>query len=202
MPNQPCLYYEYVDTQDKLLAMIERMRVAKRIAVDTEADSMHHYFAKVCLIQLAMENNFYILDPLAGLDLQEFLLVLSTKPLIFHGGDYDLRMLKISFGFIPQSSVFDTMLAAQLLGYQRFGLTSLVEQFYNVHLTDLGKKTDWSKRPLTPDQLEYAHCDTRYLEGLTDSFQMELSKLNREEWHKETCARMVESTKKEKITRG
>ena len=198
MPNQPCLYYEYVDTPDKLRLMIERMREAKRIAVDTEADSMHHYFAKVCLIQLAMENDFYILDPLAGLNLKEFLSVLSSKPILFHGGDYDLRMMRMSFDFYPNEAIFDTMLAAQLLGYQRFGLTSLVDQFYNVALTDLGKKTDWSRRPLTEEQLEYAHCDTRFLEGLADTFEAKLTELNRLEWHRETCARMVESTKKEK----
>jgi ribonuclease D len=174
------------------------MRRVTRIAVDTEADSMHHYYAKVCLIQLAMEGEHWIVDPLAGLDLGEFMEVLAQKQLILHGGDYDLRMLRSSFGFRPQQGVFDTGLAAQLLGYSKFGLISLVEAQFQVTLTDLGKKTNWSKRPLTSSQLEYACNDTRYLEAMTDIFTEKLTALGRLEWHRELCQRMVDGTLEEK----
>ncbi len=84
------------------------------VALDTEADSFHHYFEKVCLIQLSRDGSAWLVDPLAGLDLAPLLAALSSRRLLLHGADYDLRLLSRGHGFRPRE-IFDTMIAAQLL---------------------------------------------------------------------------------------
>ncbi|MBD3267914.1 hypothetical protein GF373_14710 [bacterium] len=199
MATQPGLQFAIVDQAPQLESLLSAMESADRVAVDTEADSMHHYYAKVCLIQLAIGEDYYILDPLAGLNLDEFMEVLSQKRLILHGADYDLRMMRSSFGFRPRNEVFDTMLAAQLLGYTKFGLTSLVQQLFNVTLTDFGKKTDWSRRPLGAKELDYACNDTRFLQPMADVFTAKLEELGRLEWHRESCAELVKATETDRV---
>ncbi len=194
MNHPECAQFRYVDTANELEELIVDLKKADRIALDTEADSLHHYYAKVCLIQLSFDGRNYIVDPLAAIDLSVFLNTLSNKSLILHGADYDLRMLRNSFGFRPQQDVFDTMLAAQLLGYTEFGLTPLVQRFFDVTLGNLGKKTNWSHRPLTPAQLQYACEDTHYLGPLADRLQKELQEKGRDRWHRESCERTVIAT--------
>ena len=167
------------------------MRQAGRLAIDTEGDSLHHYFQKICLIQMTIDGKNYIIDPLSGIDLSEFLDVLASKPLILHGGEYDLRMMRSSFGFIPRKEIFDTMLAGVILGYEQLGLVALVKRFMNIELSKKGQKSDWSRRPLSDEQLEYAAEDTKYLAPLANCLARELHRLARTEWHKETCANMV-----------
>ncbi len=140
-----------------------------------------------------MEDDHYILDPLAVRDLAPLLDVLAHRSLIFHGGDYDLRMLFLGYGFRAQEPVFDTMLAAQILGHEKLGLAALVQEFFGVELPKYGQKSDWSQRPLSQDLLDYAINDTRYLETLQDRLSAQLEELGRLEWHQETCARMVET---------
>ena len=95
--------YEYINTDEALKYLTLKVKKSKWIAVDTEADSLHHYFEKVCLIQLTLNNTNYIIDPLAKINFSTFFNTLSEKPLILHGADYDLRMLQASFGFRPKT---------------------------------------------------------------------------------------------------
>ncbi len=191
--------YSYIGTGSDLKALTARMRQAARVALDTEGDSLHHYFEKVCLIQLTLAGGTHIVDPLSGMDLSQFLRVLSGKALILHGGEYDLRMLRSSTGFRPHNEVFDTMLAAQLLGYEQLGLAALANRLLDVPLSKQGQKSDWSRRPLTRAQIKYAADDTRYLSPLADILFSELRKLGRHGWHRETCTAMVESTAHERL---
>ncbi len=191
--------FEYVDEQPALAKLIAGIRKAKRVALDTEADSLFHYFEKVCLIQLSIGDRNYIVDPLAeNLDLAPFMDALTSKPLIFHGADYDLRMMRSSFEFLPRGEVFDTMLAAQLLGYEQLGLAALVERIVGVSLCKDNKKSDWSRRPLSPSQLEYACDDTRFLDTLVQVLSKELKKLGRNGWHRETCDTLIQATRRDK----
>ncbi len=183
----------YISTPEGVTHLAQRCALADRIAVDTEADSLHHYREKVCLIQISMEDDHYLLDPLAARDLTPLLEVLAHRPLIFHGGDYDLRMLFLGYGFKAQEPVFDTMLAAQILGHEKLGLAALVLEFFDVELPKYGQKSDWSQRPLSQDLLDYAINDTRYLETLQDRLSAQLDELGRLQWHQESCARMVET---------
>lgn len=193
--NTPvCEKYVYVRERAAMEALIERIGAAKRVALDTEADSLHSYFEKVCLIQLSLGGDHYLVDPLAGLDLRGFLQALGGKPLILHGGDYDLRMMRTSMGFRVRGEVFDTMIAAQLLGIEQIGLAALIEQFFVVTIEKAGQKSDWSRRPLSEKQLSYAVNDTCFLNPLAERLAAELSKRGRLEWHLESCRAMVESS--------
>ena len=190
--------YRYVQVASDLDRLLKRLHEAPRVALDTEADSLHHYFEKVCLIQLTLRGEHFILDPLAGLDLAPFFALLADKPLVLHGADYDLRMLKADFGFRPGAGVFDTMIAAQYLGFRQFGLAALVERFFDVTLSKKGQKADWSRRPLPEDWLDYAVHDTLYLETIEDRLTAELSRLGRLTWHREACEALVEATGKDR----
>ena len=186
--------YVYVRERAAMERLIQRIDTAERVALDTEADSLHNYFEKVCLVQLSFGGEHYLIDPLAGLDLNGLSEALADKPLILHGGDYDLRMLRASIGFRPRREVFDTMIAAQLLGLEQIGLAALTERFFAITIGKAGQKSDWSRRPLSENQLRYAVNDTRFLERLADRMHGELSARGRVDWHRESCRAMVESS--------
>jgi ribonuclease D len=186
--------YSYVESAEGLARLTEALSATSRVGLDTEADSLHHYFEKVCLIQLSFSGSNYVVDPLAGFSLAEFLEALSRKELILQGADYDLRMLKKSFEFQPKAPVFDTMLAAQVLGYEKIGLAALAERFCGVALSKAGQKSDWARRPLSAKQLDYASDDTRYLETIADALARSLQESGRADWHRECCERVVEAS--------
>jgi len=190
--------YVYVRERSAMEALIERIGAAERVALDTEADSLHNYFEKVCLIQLSFRDEHYIVDPLAGLELGGFLAALAEKRLILHGGDYDLRMMRASLNFQSRGEVFDTMIAAQLLGVEQIGLAALIEKYFGVTIEKTGQKSDWSRRPLSEKQLNYAVNDTRYLAALADCLTRGLSELGRLEWHGESCRAMIESSARDR----
>jgi ribonuclease D len=191
--------YVYVREGAAMESLMRRIDIAERIALDTEADSLHNYFEKVCLIQLSMAGRHYLIDPLCGLDLSNFSAALAEKPLILHGGDYDLRMLRASLNFKPDGEVFDTMIAAQLLGVEQIGLAALIEKYFGITIAKEGQKSDWSRRPLSEKQLNYAINDTRFLESLAANLDRELRERQRIDWHKESCRAMVESTGHDRI---
>jgi ribonuclease D len=186
--------YVYVRERAVMETLIQRIGTAQRVALDTEADSLHNYFEKVCLVQLSLGGEHYLVDPLCGLDLNGLLEALADKPLILHGGDYDLRMMRASMGFRPRLEVFDTMIAAQLLGFEQIGLAALIERYFDITIGKAGQKSDWSRRPLSENQLRYAVNDTRFLEPLADRMRGELSARGRVDWQRESCRAMVESS--------
>jgi len=179
-----------IDTEEKLSELLPMLRAASWVAVDTEADSLHAYPEKVCLIQISTPAGEELVDPLAGFDLAPLLAALSGRELIMHGADYDLRLLEKHHRFIP-SSVFDTMLAARLIGERQFGYSSLVEKYLGVKLEKGPQKANWARRPLTERMAKYARNDTRYLRPLEDRLRGELISLGRLEWHQEACTRLI-----------
>ncbi|MBM4261174.1 MAG: hypothetical protein FJ145_06985 [Deltaproteobacteria bacterium] len=191
--------YIYVQQAAQLNALVARLAKVERVALDTEADSLHNYYEKVCLIQLSLNGDHYLVDPLCGLDLTEFAEALADKPLVLHGADYDLRMLRINFNFRPRAEVFDTMIAAQLLGFEQIGLAALIEKYFQVIIGKEGQKSDWSQRPLSEKQLRYAVNDTRYLIQLAEILTTELNERGRLAWHKESCAAMVETSGRDRV---
>ncbi|MEW5795240.1 MAG: HRDC domain-containing protein [Candidatus Zixiibacteriota bacterium] len=189
----PCRF-RYIDDSDSLQALAARLGAVGTVALDTEADSLHHYYEKVCLIQLTFDDESYIVDPLADIDLNPLLDSLATRKLLIHGAEYDLRMLRAGYRFKPKGEVFDTMLAAQLVEGEARSLVSLVKQYLGVELTKQKQRSDWSRRPLGDDQLTYACNDTRYLAPVAEHLERELNRLGRLEWHRESCRRMVKAT--------
>ena len=182
-----------IDTQEKLSAYLPVLRAAEWLAIDTEADSLHAYPEKVCLIQITTTAGDRLIDPLAAMDLAPFLAALAGRELIFHAADYDLRLLKKHHDFVP-TEIFDTMLAARLLGEKQFGLGALVEKFLGIKLDKGPQKADWAQRPLTPRMEDYARNDTRHLKTLEEKLRAELAAKGRLPWHREACARLIQES--------
>src|SRR3954471_15507096 len=104
-----------IDTPAALASIIPKLEAHQRIAIDTEADSLHSYFEKLCLIQISIPNEDLLVDPLAGFSLQPLYDVLANKRVVFHGADYDLRLLHRT-GAFNTPDLFDTMIASRLSG--------------------------------------------------------------------------------------
>jgi ribonuclease D len=180
-----------IDTEEKLTAFLPKLRAAEWVSLDTEADSLHAYPEKVCLIQISIVDEDRLVDPLCPIKLDPLLDALNAHELIMHGADYDLRLLEKHHEFIP-SSIFDTMLAARLLGERSFGLSALVEKFLGVTLDKGSQKANWAQRPLTERMEKYARADTHYLKELADKLRSELAAKKRLAWHSESCTRLIE----------
>lgn len=179
-----------IDSDEKLAAWIPVVRAADWIAVDTEADSLHAYPEKVCLIQISTSAGDRLVDPLSGINLNPLLDALGGHCLIMHGADYDLRLLQKHHAFIPKS-IFDTMLAARLLGLRHFGYSHIVEQYLGVKLEKGPQKANWARRPLTERMETYARNDTHHLRRLSMKITAELTEKQRLSWHQESCARLI-----------
>lgn len=179
-----------IDTDVKLAALLPAIQSANWLALDTEADSLHAYPEKVCLIQISTVAGDALIDPLAKIDLAPLLKALGRHELIMHGADYDLRLLRKHHEFVP-SAIFDTMLAARLLGERQFGLSSLAEKFLGVKLDKGSQKADWAQRPLTTRMETYARNDTHFLQPLADKLRAELKHKGRLAWQQESCQRLI-----------
>jgi ribonuclease D len=179
-----------INTDQKLKEFLPHLRRAQWIALDTEADSLHAYPEKLCLLQASIEGADELIDPLAQIDLAPLWPELRKHELIFHAADYDLRLLRKNHNFVPEK-IFDTMLAARLLGEKEFSLTNLVKNFLGVQLEKGSQKADWARRPLTEKMADYARNDTRYLKPLADILRAKLKEKGRLEWHRESCAELI-----------
>ncbi len=163
------------------------------VAVDTEADSLHAYPEKVCLIQISTSAGDRLIDPLAGFSIDAALDALTGHELIMHGADYDLRLLRKHHEFVPKA-IFDTMLAARLLGIRKFGLGDLVAHYLGARLEKGPQKANWALRPLTERMERYARNDTFYLKPLADRLKADLTSKGRLGWHQECCERLIAET--------
>jgi len=179
-----------INTEAALREFLPELHKAEWIAMDTEADSRHAYPEKVCLLQYGVESGDYLVDPLAGFDLGPLWDELHGRELLLHGADYDLRLLRRQYGFVPRA-VFDTMLAGRLVGNTTFGLRDLAQKYLGVELEKGSQTANWGRRPLTPRMEQYARNDTHHLRALADALRNELEELGRVEWHRETCQRLV-----------
>ncbi|UCG86292.1 MAG: ribonuclease D [Gemmatimonadota bacterium] len=165
---------------------MERLARKPRVALDTEAASFHRYVDRVYLIQLSSDRETALIDPLALEDLAPLgqLLKEPTTEIILHDADYDLRILNRDYGFTARS-LFDTRVAAQLAGEPAVGLGALLEKYFGITVNKKLQRADWSRRPLTPDMVEYAAADTRYLPALRDKLERRLKQSGRLEWAQE-----------------
>jgi ribonuclease D len=185
--------YQLLDQPGSLDPLLAALAHVHEVALDTEADNMYHYRTRVCLLQFLVDGDVFLVDVLApGLKLEALWKVLAKKHLVMHGSDFDLRLLHDLCRFRAHS-LFDTMLAAQLLGLQRIGLASLLDQHFGVALDKDGQKANWSKRPLTPKLLNYASLDVWHLPALRDILTRELKRLGRLEWLEQQCRAQIES---------
>ena len=183
--------FELIETDIRLKELTERLKTASAVALDTEADSFHHYRPQVCLIQVSFSGKTYVVDPLADIKIAHFLKELAHKELIIHDAGYDLRMLKAGFDFRPKNGVFDTMLGAALTGMQNVGLSALLEHVLDMTVAKHTQRADWSKRPLPAHLLQYAAEDTTHLAQIREYLEAKLKTLGRLDWHTESCQQAV-----------
>jgi len=179
-----------IENNQKLQSLLSSLQASPWVALDTEADSLHAYPEKLCLLQIAAENLEELVDTLADMDLVPLWKTLGNRELILHGSDYDLRLFKKNHGFVPRE-VFDTMIASRLVGCRQFGLTDLVFKYLGVTLEKGPQKANWARRPLTPRMETYALNDVRYLNSLANILKSELKEKGRLGWHEESCRKLV-----------
>jgi ribonuclease D len=182
-----------VRTPDQLEALVDELRGCRAIGIDTEADSLHHYTEKVCLLQLAVFGGASMLvDPLALGDLSPLAPILADASVlkVVHGGDNDITSLRRDFGFTFRS-MFDTAIAARLLGDTEVGLQALVRNELGVELSKGSQRDDWSKRPLTAKQEAYALADVAHLMALAARLTDRLAAAGRTEWAREEFAALA-----------
>ena len=181
---------QWVDRTEQLAGVVEAIGGGP-LAMDTEADSFHHFREKICLIQLSFGSSDVLLDPLAKIDLAPLAAPLSDPAVttVLHGADYDLRLLDKG-GALKVRGLFDTMIAARLVGESSFGLSSLLERHAGVLLDKRFQRADWSQRPLTEEMKRYAVLDTRHLLDLAELLRGRLQALGRLEWAEEEFGRL------------
>ena len=187
--------YVYLDTSDAVSRFLNSIGRADAIALDTEGASYHRFVDRIYLLQLATRDKSAIIDPLP-IGTPPVLGDLLESPdveVVFHDADYDLRLLQQDYGWHVRN-IFDTRVAAQLLGIRAFGLAALLERYFGVKLDKKHQRADWSKRPLTDDMLEYAALDTTHLLALRDRLAAELDRAGRREWAREEFA-LLEGTR-------
>jgi ribonuclease D len=191
-----------IASESALRDYLSGLREQSCVALDTEADSLHCYFEKLCLIQSGwgeeresgLASDLRLIDPLAGLPMGEFFEALRGKKVLFHDADYDLRLLRRS-GDFPDEGIFDTMIAARLCGEPQLGLAGLVEKYFGVVLSKASRKANWAQRPLSDQMTEYALNDVRYLPQLASILETRLAELGRTEWYVQSRDRMIRGTR-------
>ncbi len=182
---------EFVGSPRALHALCELLGAQTSVAVDTESDSLYSYFEKLCLVQFSTREADYIVDPLA----------LSLAPLasffadariekVFHAAEYDILCLKREYHF-TFANIFDTMVAARILGWKQVGLGAILHERFGVTLNKKMQRADWGRRPLTTEQLAYARQDTHYLLALRDLQKAELEQRGHWEEAREEFERLT-----------
>jgi ribonuclease D len=185
----------YLDTPQQVELFLDDISGVREIALDTEGANFHRFIDRIYLLQITTRERSAVIDPLpigAPVRLGTILEDPGVE-VVFHDADYDLRLLHQDYGW-HVNNIFDTRIAAQLLGIKSFGLAALLEQFFGVKLDKKHQRADWSLRPLTQGMLDYAAQDTRYLLDLRDELRSRLEKLGRLEWAREEFDRL-EGTK-------
>lgn len=182
---------------DELADLLVRVEKSDRVAIDTEADSLHCYAEKLCLLQFTVDGEDYLVDPLSDLDISPIFPTLNRQTVIMHGADYDLRLLK-RYGNFQPAELIDTMLAARLIGEEQLGLAALIEKYFDIKLCKASQRANWAMRPLSPKMLEYAMNDTRHLFGLVDILLEKIEALERRQWLRESVERLQKAARETK----
>jgi ribonuclease D len=168
----------------QLEGLLVRARAHGRICLDTEFMREKTYWAKLCLVQVAVGDECALIDPLAGDDLTPLFEVLADPSVIkiVHAGSQDMEIFYRAAG-LAATPVFDTQVAATVAGFpSQVGYARLVKDLFDVDIDKSDTFTDWARRPLTPAQIEYALNDVRYLDGAYLELTARLEREGRAEW--------------------
>ena len=224
--RQSSLQSRVIATDARLTELVGKIDVAAKVALDTEADSLHAYRERLCLLQISVpvtaiaaigdaglprdsrkagahrqsqvKVHDYIVDPLAGLDLAALRGSLDAREIVLHGADYDLRLLRRGLNFSAHR-IFDTAIAARLLGIREFGLAALVKRYFGVELGKHSQKANWGRRPIPTQMQAYAINDVHYLLPLADRLESQLQEHSRIDWLRQSCQRTIEQAAIDRI---
>lgn len=173
-----------IDDDSQLKAFVKRCCTSPYMAIDTEFLREKTYYARLCLIQVAIEGEVAIIDPFAIKDITLLNDALTSPDVvkIFHASSQDIEILYHETGVVPRP-VFDTQVAAALLGKsQQASYSSLVSSYCSVNLPKKDSFTDWSQRPLKDSQIRYAADDVVYLPQIYYDMVEVLNEKNRLHW--------------------
>jgi ribonuclease D len=181
----------WIDTPEELEGFLGSVANVREIAIDTEGASFHRFVDRIYLLQLSTRDATAVVDPLAVGRPERLGALLEDQRIekVLHDADYDLRLLYQDYGWNTRN-IFDTRIAAQLLGLTAFGLAALLDRYFGVRLDKKHQRADWSMRPLTPGMLDYAAQDTMYLLELRDRMREALEREGRWEWALEEFQRL------------
>ncbi len=177
-----------ITTTDALVQLCERLQSAEFITVDTEFLRDHTYYPKLCLVQVASDDEAHCIDPLApGIDLSPLLELFANEKVlkVMHACRQDMEIFSLIMDTLP-APIFDTQVAAMVCGFgDSVGYETLVTKIAHAQLDKSARYTDWSKRPLSDKQLDYAVGDVTYLRQIYRKLHSELVKTGRESWVEE-----------------
>ena len=183
--------HRYIRSGAELAALLKRVGHESVLAMDTEAASFHRFVDRIYLVQVSSRHENAIIDPLTVEDMSGIGAVLADPAveIVFHDADYDLRILDRDYRFRARH-LFDTRIAAQLLGEPAVGLAALLAKHLGITLDKKYQRADWSRRPLPPEMLEYAATDTSHLLALRERLRANLQELGRLSWAEEEFVRL------------
>lgn len=184
---------EIITDATRLRSVVDSALNHQRLALDLESNGFHRYPEHICLVQLAVSDRIYLVDPLAVDDLKPLgeLLAAASVEKIFHAADYDIRSVDRDWSF-SVSPLFDTSIAAAFVGSSRLGLDTLLKERLDVEIFKSKRlqRADWTRRPLSDELQAYAAEDVRHLERLAAELKSKLADLGRTEWVREECERL------------
>jgi len=155
--------------EESLAHLVVELAKHPAVAVDTESNSMHAYREQVCLLQFSIPGADFIVDPIRVEDIRSLAPFFANpeQQKIFHAAEYDIICLRRDYGF-EFANIYDTMSAARTLGWPQVGLAAILDTRFGVKMNKKYQRADWKRRPLSPEQLDYARLDTHYLVALRD----------------------------------
>ena len=182
----------WIDRPADLEKLVDTLLSRQAVAVDTESNSLYAYQEQVCMVQFSTESEDYLVDPLAISDLSSLAPIFSSPSIqkVFHAAEYDLICLKRDYGF-EFVDLFDTMLAARILGRPGLGLGTMLEQEFGIVVDKRLQRANWARRPLSHEMLMYARMDTHYLVALRGILEEELKRSGRMELAEEDFRRLT-----------
>ncbi len=192
--------YRFIKTQEKLKELCEELEKYDVIAIDLECENnLHHYGSYISIIQISAGQKNWVVDVLELKEIEPLKIILEDEKItkIFHDVSFDLRILKSELGIEPKN-LFDTQIAALLIGEKNVGLASLLEKYFNVNKESKFQMADWTKRPINPDMISYAVKDTAYLIKLKNLIEEKIKELGREEWLRQELEHLEEKEYEQK----
>ena len=176
----------FIENDEDLEVFLKQTEEDSACGLDFEADNGYRYEDSLCLIQYANKDALFLIDFLAIKNTETLFRLFSRQHICMHGAHYDMHLFLKAFGDLPER-IFDTQVAAQLCGFQRFGLKDIVQHFFDKSLDKSLQRFDWSRRPLSSSIIYYALNDVRYLEDLKGIFSHLLKVKERMSWFEEIC---------------